>query len=48
MPPTWIQLMLEVDAKSFPRLAKDIVSGKIDSVSMGANIDKSKMFCLCS
>jgi uncharacterized protein YoaH (UPF0181 family) len=41
-PPTWIELMLEVDAKSFPRLASDIISGRIDSVSMGANIDKSR------
>ena len=41
-PPTWIELLLEVDAKKFPRLAKAIVSGEIDSVSMGANVEMSK------
>jgi hypothetical protein len=42
LPPTWIELMLEVDAKSFPRLAKHIVDGDVDAVSMGANIELSK------
>lgn len=41
-PPTWIELLLEVDAKRFPRLAKAIVNGEIDSVSMGANVEMSK------
>jgi hypothetical protein len=40
-PPTWIELLIEVDAKTFPRLAKSIRKGDIDAVSMGANIDKS-------
>jgi hypothetical protein len=43
-PPTSIELLLEVDAKTFPVLAQQIREGKIDSVSMGANIEKS----LCS
>lgn len=38
LPPTWIELLLEVDAKKFPKLAKAIVSGDIDSVSMGADV----------
>ena len=41
-PPTWIELLLEVDAKRFPKLAKAIISGEIDSVSMGANVEMSK------
>jgi hypothetical protein len=41
-PPTWIELLMEVDAKTFPRLAKAIRKGDIDAVSMGANIDLSK------
>jgi hypothetical protein len=41
LPPTWIELLLEVDAKKFPRLAKAVVSGDIDGVSMGANVEYS-------
>lgn len=41
-PPTWIELLLEVDAKRFPRLAKALIDGDIDSVSMGANVEMSK------
>jgi hypothetical protein len=41
-PPTWIELLLEVDAKKFPRLAKAVITKEIDSVSMGANVERSK------
>jgi hypothetical protein len=41
LPPTHIETIAEVDARSFPKLAKAIREGKIDSVSMGANIEKS-------
>lgn len=41
LPPTWIELLLEVDAETFPRLANAVRTGDIDAVSMGANIDKS-------
>lgn len=41
-PPTWIELLLEVDAKSFPKLAKAIISKDIDGVSMGANVEYTK------
>jgi len=40
-PPTWVELLLEVDAKSFPKLAKAIIDGSknakngIDGFSMG-------------
>jgi hypothetical protein len=40
-PPTWIELLLEVDAKTYPKLAKAIEEDDIDAVSMGANIDLS-------
>ena len=42
LPPTWIELLLEVDAKRFPKLAKAIVDEDIDGVSMGANVELSK------
>lgn len=42
LPPTWVELLLEVDAKRFPKLAKAIVDGDIDGVSMGANVERSK------
>lgn len=41
LPPTHIELLLEVDAKSFPKLAKAIIDDDIDSVSMGANVERS-------
>lgn len=42
LPETWIELLLEVDAKKFPKLAKAVVSGDIDGVSMGANVELSR------
>jgi hypothetical protein len=41
-PPTWVELLLETDARQFPKLAKAIISGDIDSVSMGANVDRTQ------
>jgi hypothetical protein len=41
-PPTWIELLLETDARQFPKLAQAIISGDIDSVSMGANVDRTQ------
>lgn len=40
-PATWIELLMEVDAKTFPELAKDIREGKVTATSMGANIESS-------
>jgi hypothetical protein len=46
-PPTWVELLLEVDANSFPRLAKAIVEGSkdpskgIDGFSMGCDVERS-------
>lgn len=47
LPPTWVELLLEVDAKSFPKLAKAIIEGAkdskkgIDGFSMGCDVEKS-------
>ena len=47
MPPTWIELLLEVDAKSFPKLAQAIIDGGndsskgIDGFSMGCDVERS-------
>src|SRR3954471_8638259 len=47
LPPTWVELLLEVDASSFPKFAKAIVEGSkdahkgIDGFSMGCDVEKS-------
>ena len=43
-PETWIELLLEVDAKSFPKLANALTEGKVNAVSMGCNVE----YTLCS
>jgi hypothetical protein len=43
-PETWIELLLEVDGKSFPKLAKSLLDGKVNAVSMGCNVE----YTLCS
>lgn len=46
-PPTWVELLLEIDAKSFPKLARAIIEGSkdptkgIDGFSMGCDVEKS-------
>jgi hypothetical protein len=46
-PATWVELLLEVDAKTFPKLAQAIIDGAkdnktgIDGFSMGANVERS-------
>src|SRR5665213_2720261 len=42
MPPTEIELLLEVDADSFPKLAESIVSNDLDGFSMGCDVEYSK------
>ncbi|MDE2103909.1 MAG: hypothetical protein KGL39_42125 [Patescibacteria group bacterium] len=44
LPATWIELLLEIDAKRYPKFARAFVSGDIDSVSMGADVQ----YTLCS
>lgn len=41
-PPTWIELLLETDAKAYPKLAQAIVDKDIDGVSMGCNVEKTR------
>jgi len=43
-PETWIELLLEVDGKAFPKLAKALTSGQVNAVSMGCNVE----YTLCS
>jgi hypothetical protein len=46
-PETWVELLLEIDAKQFPRLAAEIKNGDIDSVSMGCNVEETEC-SICS
>lgn len=41
-PETWIELLMEIDAKQFPKLAAALESGEIDSVSMGASVQNTE------
>ena len=40
----WVELLIEVDAQAFPKLAQTIIDGDIDSVSMGADVE----YTICS
>ena len=40
----WVELLIEVDAKQFPKLASAVLSGDIDAVSMGADVE----YTICS
>lgn len=46
-PGTWVELLLEVDAKAFPKFAKALIDGSkdsstgIDGFSMGCNVERS-------
>jgi hypothetical protein len=42
LPPSEVELLLEIDAESFPKLAKAIANGDIDGFSMGCDVDYSK------
>lgn len=41
-PPTEIELLLEIDAKQFPKYAKAVRSGDLDGFSMGCDVERSK------
>lgn len=47
LPPTRVEIIMEVDAKTFPKLAEHIENGRIDATSMGANIESS-VCSICS
>lgn len=42
LPASEVELLLEVDAKSYPKFAKAIEKGDIDGFSMGCDVDLSK------
>lgn len=44
LPPTEVELLLEIDAKKFPKLAKAIRNGDIDGFSMGCDV----VYSVCS
>jgi hypothetical protein len=41
---TWVELLIEVDARAYPRLARAIEDGQVDAVSMGADVE----YTICS
>ena len=43
-PDTWCEVLMEIDAKRFPRLAKAILDGHVDRTSMGTDV----AYSICS
>lgn len=43
-PDTWVEVLMEVDAVNFPKLAKAILAGEIDRTSMGTDV----AYSICS
>lgn len=43
-PDTWVEVLMEIDAVKFPKLAQAILAGEIDRTSMGCDVEYS----LCS
>lgn len=43
-PDTWVEVLMEIDAVNFPKLAKSILAGDIERTSMGCDVQYS----LCS
>lgn len=43
-PDTWVEVLMEVDAVSFPKLAQAILAGHVDRTSMGCDV----AYSLCS
>lgn len=41
-PDTWTEVLMEVDARNFPKLAKAILAGEVDRTSMGCDVKISK------
>ena len=41
-PDTWVEVLMEVDAVRFPKLAKAILAGDIERTSMGADVGESE------
>lgn len=41
-PDTWVEVLMEIDAQRFPRLAAAILAGDIERTSMGADVGESE------
>ena len=41
-PDVWCETLMEVDAKTYPKLAKAILAGDVDRTSMGCDVELSK------
>lgn len=41
-PDTWVEVVMEVDAKTFPKLAKAILAGRVNRTSMGCDVERSQ------
>jgi uncharacterized Zn finger protein (UPF0148 family) len=41
-PDTWVEVLMEVDGKTYPKLAQAILNGDIDRTSMGCDVKISK------
>jgi hypothetical protein len=42
LPDTWVEVLMEIDAMRFPKLAKAILAGEIDRTSMGVDVSRSR------
>src|ERR1017187_5255166 len=42
LPPTEVELLIEIDAQQFPKYAKAVEKGELDGFSMGCDVDESK------
>ena len=40
-PDTWVEVLMEIDARAFPRLAQAILAGHVDRTSMGCDVERS-------
>jgi hypothetical protein len=40
-PDTWAEVLMEIDAVRFPKLAKAILKGEVDRTSMGCDVERS-------
>ncbi|MGW1436853.1 hypothetical protein ACWD7M_16580 [Streptomyces griseus] len=40
-PDTWVEVLMEVDSRKFPKLAKAILKGEVDRTSMGCDVERS-------
>lgn len=41
-PDTWVEVLMEIDGKRFPKLAQALINGDIDRTSMGTDVKISK------